>query len=54
MFREAVMNDDVKAQLLEFRDSIDNIDAALVHYSGTFKITQKVGHFKAEHTPPDR
>ena len=50
---EAVMSDDVKAQLLEFRDSIDNIDAALVHLlAERFKITQKVGHFKAEHTPP--
>ena len=44
------MNEDVKAQLLEFRDSIDNIDAALVHLlAERFKITQKVGHFKAEH-----
>ena len=47
------MSDDVKAQLLEFRDSIDNIDAALVHLlAERFKITQKVGHFKAEHTLP--
>jgi monofunctional chorismate mutase, alpha proteobacterial type len=47
------MSDDVKAQLLEFRDSIDNIDAALVHLlAERFKITQKVGQFKAEHTLP--
>ena len=47
------MSDDVKAQLLEFRDSIDNIDAALVHLlAERFKITQKVGHFKAAHTLP--
>lgn len=47
------MNDDVKKQLLEFRDSIDNIDAALVHLlAERFKITRKVGHFKAEHTLP--
>ena len=47
------MNEDVKAQLSEFRDSIDNIDAALVHLlAERFKITQKVGHFKAEHTLP--
>ena len=50
---ETAMNDDVKSQLLEFRDSIDNIDAALVHLlAERFKITQKVGHFKAEHTLP--
>ena len=47
------MNEDVKAQLSEFRDSIDNIDAALVHLlAERFKTTQKVGHFKAEHTLP--
>ena len=47
------MNEDVKAQLSEFRDSIDNIDAALVHLlAERFKITQKVGHFKAEYTLP--
>ncbi len=47
------MRDDIKAQLLEFRDSIDNIDAALVHLlAERFKVTQKVGHFKAEHTLP--
>ena len=47
------MNNDVKSQLLEFRDSIDNIDAALVHLlAERFKITQKVGHFKAKNTLP--
>ncbi len=47
------MNDDVKEQLLEFRDSIDNIDAALVHLlAERFKVTQKVGYFKAEHALP--
>jgi len=47
------MGDDIKAQLLEFRDSIDNIDAALVHLlAERFKVTQKVGHLKAEHTLP--
>ena len=47
------MSDDVNAQLSEFRDSIDNIDAALVHLlAERFKITQKVGHFKAKNTLP--
>jgi chorismate mutase len=36
-------------QLAEFRSSIDNIDAALVHMlAERFKITQKVGSYKAK------
>jgi len=36
-------------QLNAFRASIDNIDAALVHLlAERFKITQAVGHYKAE------
>ncbi|MGQ5702020.1 chorismate mutase [Sandaracinobacteroides sp. A072] len=36
-------------QLLQFRRSIDNIDAALVFMlAERFKITQKVGAYKAE------
>ena len=47
------MNDDLESQLLAFRDSIDNIDAALVHLlAERFKVTRKVGHFKAKHTLP--
>jgi chorismate mutase len=35
--------------LAEFRSSIDNIDAALVHMlAERFKITQKVGAYKAK------
>jgi chorismate mutase len=41
------------AQLREFRTSIDNMDAALVHLlAERFKITQKVGLLKAEHGLP--
>ncbi|MDR1442073.1 MAG: chorismate mutase [Bifidobacteriaceae bacterium] len=36
------------SQLAELRDSIDNIDAALVHLlAERFKFTQRVGHLKA-------
>ena len=36
-------------KLLEYRRSIDNIDAALVFLlAERFKVTQKVGHYKAE------
>ena len=39
---------EVDAQLLSYRASIDNIDAALVHLlAERFKITQAVGHHKA-------
>lgn len=39
--------------LEQFRQSIDNIDAALVHMlAERFKITQAVGRFKAEHNLP--
>ena len=41
------------AKLGEFRRSIDNIDAALVHIlAERFKCTQKVGHLKATHDLP--
>ncbi|MCB0967156.1 MAG: chorismate mutase [Ilumatobacter sp.] len=36
-------------QLDQYRASIDNIDAALIHLlAERFKITQAVGHYKAE------
>ncbi len=39
--------------LARFRQSIDNIDAALVHMlAERFRITQAVGQFKAEHSLP--
>ena len=43
----------VQAELLRLRDSIDNMDAALIHLlAERFKITQQVGHLKAEHGLP--
>jgi chorismate mutase len=47
------MTDLVTAELLRLRDSIDNMDAALVHLlAERFKITQQVGVLKAEHGLP--
>ncbi len=43
----------VRAELTRLRDSIDNIDAAVVHMlAERFKCTQRVGHLKAEHRLP--
>jgi chorismate mutase len=40
-------------ELLRLRDSIDNIDAALIHLlAERFKCTQAVGYLKAEHGLP--
>jgi chorismate mutase len=40
-------------ELLRLRDSIDNIDAALIHLlAERFKCTQAVGHYKAHHDLP--
>lgn len=40
-------------ELKRLRDSIDNIDAALVHLlAERFKCTQRVGEFKATHGLP--
>ena len=40
-------------ELLRLRDSIDNIDAALIHLlAERFKCTQAVGEFKATHALP--
>ncbi|MEO1055610.1 MAG: chorismate mutase [Actinomycetota bacterium] len=40
--------DEADAQLAEYRASIDNIDAALVHLlAERFKVTQAVGRYKA-------
>ena len=40
----------VEPDLLRLRDSIDNIDAALIHLlAERFKCTQAVGQFKATH-----
>ncbi|MEU0933905.1 MULTISPECIES: chorismate mutase [unclassified Embleya] len=41
------------AELLDLRDSIDNIDAALIHLlAERFKCTKRVGVLKAEHKLP--
>jgi len=41
------------SELLRLRDSIDNIDAALVHLlAERFKCTQAVGRYKATHGLP--
>jgi chorismate mutase len=42
-----------KFQLNQFRDSIDNLDAILVHtLAERFKLTQQVGKLKAQHNLP--
>jgi chorismate mutase len=47
------MSDVASAELQRLRDSIDNIDAALVHLlAERFKCTQAVGQYKAEHGLP--
>lgn len=44
---------EVRAELTRLRDSIDNIDAAVVHMlAERFKCTQRVGHLKAAHRLP--
>jgi len=45
--------DAVVAELVRLRDSIDNLDAALLHLlAERFKCTQAVGRLKAEHGMP--
>ena len=45
----------VDSQLADYRSSIDNIDAALVHLlAERFKITKAVGRYKATVDLPDR
>lgn len=46
-------SEDTKSKLLEYRNSIDNIDAAIIHMlAERFKITQKVGIYKAKYGLP--
>ncbi|MBW3086035.1 hypothetical protein KEM60_02246 [Austwickia sp. TVS 96-490-7B] len=46
-------DDDPLKELSAIRDSIDNIDAALIHLlAERFKCTQKVGRLKAKHGLP--
>lgn len=45
--------EEARAELLRLRDSIDNIDAAVIHMlAERFKCTQAVGRLKAEHGLP--
>ncbi len=47
------MNDTIDPKLKEYRDSIDNIDAALVYLlSERFKVTEKVGRYKRDSKLP--
>ena len=47
------MAEDIKAALAGFRDSIDNLDAALIYLvAERFQLTQKVGEFKRDHDLP--
>jgi chorismate mutase len=48
-----VVDPEVKARLLSYRQSIDNIDAALVHMlAERFRCTKEVGHLKAQYDLP--
>ncbi|MDI3389789.1 chorismate mutase, partial [Streptomyces sp. B-S-A8] len=47
------VDEQVSAELARLRESIDNIDAAVVHMlAERFKCTQQVGHLKAQHQLP--
>ncbi|WP_059009225.1 chorismate mutase [Streptomyces specialis] len=47
------LDDAVRTELRQLRESIDNIDAAVVHMlAERFKCTQRVGRLKAEHALP--
>lgn len=47
------MTDAVADELIELRESIDNIDAALIHLlAERFKCTKRVGQFKARQGLP--
>lgn len=44
---------DIPAELEALRGSIDNLDAVLIHVlAERFKLTEKVGRLKAEHSLP--
>ncbi|CAN7599247.1 MULTISPECIES: chorismate mutase [Rhizobium] len=48
-----MIDPNVKAQLASYRQSIDNIDAALVHMlAERFRCTKEVGVLKAKHNLP--
>ncbi|AXI77682.1 chorismate mutase [Peterkaempfera bronchialis] len=47
------VDDEVRAELTRLRESIDNIDAAVIHMlAERFKATQQVGRLKATHRLP--
>lgn len=47
------MDDEVRAELMRLRASIDNLDAALIHLlAERFTCTQQVGRLKADHGLP--
>jgi chorismate mutase len=47
------MDPDVRTELRRLRDSIDNMDAALIHLlAERFKVTQQVGRLKAAYGLP--
>lgn len=47
------MSEDPREALFRYRDSIDNLDAILIHtLAERFKLTQAVGRLKAQHTMP--
>ncbi len=49
----SAIDESVRAELGRLRDSIDNIDAAVIHMlAERFKATQQVGHLKAAHKMP--
>ncbi|PBC79683.1 chorismate mutase [Streptomyces sp. TLI_235] len=49
----AQIDEAVRAELTSLRESIDNIDAAVVHMlAERFKATQRVGRLKADHKLP--
>lgn len=48
-----MIDPEIREQLSGYRQSIDNIDAALVHMlAERFRCTQAVGHLKARHSLP--
>jgi chorismate mutase len=50
---QVAVEQDVLVELTRLRDSIDNLDAALLHLlAERFKCTQEVGRLKAEHGLP--
>lgn len=53
VFYAESVESDPQAELQQFRNSIDNMDAALVHLlAERFRITQQVGILKAKHGWP--